>query len=125
MSGPLAIAAAAWGEPLPDWIAALASACETSSQRAVAERLGRSAGLVSQVLRCKYPGDMAAVEEAVRGAYMAATVDCPALGALPTDQCQVWQGRARAFANLNSLRVRMFRACNACPRYRRGGGGHG
>ncbi|MDT9701984.1 hypothetical protein, partial [Streptomyces sp. P17] len=87
-----------------------------SSQRAVAERLGRSAGLVSQVLRNKYPGNMALLEDAVRGAYLAATVECPALGTLPTDECQAWRKRARRFVNTNHLRVRMYHACASCPR---------
>lgn len=116
MKSPLDIARAHWGTPAPDWIEQLARECARSSQRVVAERLNRSAGLVSQVLRQKYPGDMAAVEDAVRGAFMGASVECPALGTLPTDECQLWRKRSRKFVNTNSLRVRMFRACTACPR---------
>ena len=37
-----------------------------STQSAAAKRLGYSAGLISQVLRKTYPGNVNAVEEAVR-----------------------------------------------------------
>lgn len=113
-------ARAAWGDPLPDWIAALAAACAASTQRQVAEQLGRSAGLVSQVLRNKYPGDMAAVEEAVRGAFMHAVVACPALGPIPPRSCEEWRRAAAEFQNTNPTRVRMYRACHRCPRFRKG-----
>lgn len=118
MSGFAETARVAWADRggAPDWIEALAQACDASTQSAVAERLGRSAGLISQVLRCKYPGDMAGVEDAVRGAFMAATIECPALGTLPTDECQQWRARSKTFVNTNSLRVRMYRACHRCPR---------
>lgn len=118
--GPLAVARAHWGADLPDWVAALAEHCAATSQNKVAARLGRSAALVSTVLRRKYAGDMHAVEELVRGHLLAATVACPALGVLPLHECHVWRFKARAFQNTNSLRVRMFRACQLCPRFAKG-----
>ncbi|MBM2032402.1 hypothetical protein JQW49_14265 [Sulfitobacter pseudonitzschiae] len=54
MSGPVEIAQKAWGDELPDWVLALAEACARTSQNRVAEDLGRSASLVSNVLRRKY-----------------------------------------------------------------------
>ncbi|MCA8880368.1 MAG: hypothetical protein KDA73_10540 [Rhodobacteraceae bacterium] len=119
MSGPEEIARAAWGAAPPDWIEVLARACARTSQNQVAKRLGRSASLVSTVLRGSYRGDMAAVEERVRGVLMARTVDCPALGTIPAQVCQDWRARARSFAGVNALRVQMFRACRNCPRNRK------
>ncbi|MCC5965519.1 MAG: hypothetical protein JJU24_05220 [Natronohydrobacter sp.] len=116
MSGPLDIARSAWGTPVPDWIETLARACAARSQVSVANDIGRSPALVSQVLRRKYPGDLGAVEQAVRGAFMGAQVTCPAKGAIATHECQGWQRKARQFVNSNPQRVRMFRACNNCPR---------
>lgn len=117
MSSPVDIARAAWGATtVPDWILRLAQECAASTQRRVADQLGRSAGLISQVLRNKYPGDMAAIEDAVRGAFMNATVECPALGTLPTDECQSWRRKARSGVRTNALRVRMINACQTCPR---------
>ena len=115
----LARAQAAWGEPLPDWIACLARQSAETSQREAAARIGRSASLVSQVLGGVYRGDLGAIEDAVRGAWMNASVDCPALGTLPTHECQAWRRKARSFVNVNSLRVRMYRACSNCPRNRK------
>jgi transcriptional regulator with XRE-family HTH domain len=121
MSTPSEIARLHWGAEMPRWIEDLARECEASSQNKVAQRLGRSAALISQVLRAKYPGDLAAVEELFNGAFNAATVDCPALGQLPANECRHWREKARRFVNVNSLRVRMYRACSSCPRNRREG----
>ena len=120
MIGPKAIAAAHWA-PVPDWIDCLADECAASNQSAVARRLSISPSIVSTVLRNKYPGDVDAVETAVRGAYMNASLDCPALGSIPADECQQWRRKSRKFNNANSLRVRMFRACGDCPRNQKDG----
>ena len=106
----------AWGT-LPDWIEALARECDRTSQNKAAKRLERSASLVSAVLRRRYTGDMAAVEDIVRGALMSTTADCPVLGDLPLDICRRWRSRAREFSNVNSQYVTMYRACNRCPRH--------
>lgn len=116
MTGPVETAEAAWGRPLPDWVAALARACAVSSQAQVARQLGRSGAVVSQVLRRTYAADTGRIEERVRGLFLDGRVLCPALGELPTHQCQDWRAKARQFAVGNPLRARMFRACNACPR---------
>jgi hypothetical protein len=58
---------------------------------------------------------MLAVEELVRGVLMGATVDCPALGELPTSDCLTWRQRSKAFSGHNALRVQMYRACHRCP----------
>lgn len=114
------IATAHWGAPLPDWIKALAAACDATNQTKVAARLGRSSSLVSAVLRRKYRGDLHAVEELVRGHLLAGTINCPALGVLPLHECSTWVTKARDFQNTNTLRVRMYRACRTCPRFDKG-----
>lgn len=119
MTGPVNIAIDAWGADLPDWVDALARECAETSQNRVAARMNRSASLVSQVLRNKYAGDMSAVEDVFRGAFLKQTVECPALGTLPSNECRDWRAKARAFVNVNQQRVMMFRACNACPRNRK------
>ena len=116
MSDPVTIARAAWGEYIPDWVLRLAEECATSSQNKVAARMGRSASLVSAVLRAKYLGDMHAVEEIVRGLFFAQVVQCPALGQISSATCRGWMQLARSFSNVNSERVRMYRACRSCPR---------
>jgi hypothetical protein len=109
------IARAAWGPDAPEWVMRLAEECEKSSQNKVAKQIKRSAALVSNVLRGKYGGDLVAVEDLVRGAFMAETIDCPALGPIPKHECRDWRGKAAKFSAHNALRVQMFRACNRCP----------
>ncbi|PID95883.1 MAG: hypothetical protein CSA85_00100 [Alphaproteobacteria bacterium] len=109
-----------WGSTPPDWVVRLAEECEASSQRQVAARLDRSGALVNQVLKNKYKGDLAAVEDCVRGVFMNGVIDCPALGAIPSNECHDWRKKARQFGNANMLRVRMFRACTHCPRNAKG-----
>lgn len=116
MSGPVDIARAAWGADLPDWVETLAIECGKSSQNRVAALLDRSPTVVSQVLRRKYPADLRGFEERVRGIFQSAVIRCPALGTMPAHVCQDWRDRARDFQTGNPLRVRMYRACNSCPR---------
>lgn len=113
---PVDIARAAWGSAVPDWVLRLAEECEGSSQAKVAARLGRSGATVSQVLRNKYAAKLDAIEEVVRGVLMDATVECPALGTISTAACRDWMAASRSFSNVNSERVRMYRACRRCPR---------
>ena len=116
IAGPLAIARQSWGADLPDWVASLAAECEATSQNAVAKRIGRSAGLISSVLRKKYKGDMIVTEDIVRGALMSATIACPVRGDMPTHVCRSWREKSKRFAGNNAERVTMYRACHRCPR---------
>ncbi len=106
----------AWGEALPEWVEAMAYECAKSSQNRVAAQLGRSAALVSQVLRRKYTGDLLAVEDLFNGVFRGDRVQCPALGLLPLNECRDWRVKARKFVNVNTLRVQMYRACGQCPK---------
>lgn len=123
MNAPLkkdnvAAAAAAWGDPTPDWVIVLAEACNAQSQAAIAKRIGYSSSTVSQVLSNKYGmGDIAKFEQVVRGALMAETVACPIVGDMTRDVCLNWQ--ARPFSTTNSNAVRMYQACRSgCPHSR-------
>ena len=111
---------AAWGEDAPDWMEALAVECDRAGRRAAAQAIGYTPAALSRVLTRRYGvdghgGDLAAVERAVRGAMMRAVLDCPELGEISARACRDWQAKARVFANINPLRVRMYRACRACP----------
>jgi hypothetical protein len=114
MNGPVEMARKAWGTKIPAWVLRLAQECAATSQRRVAEQLDRSGALVNQVLKAKYPGDLGAVEDMVRGVFMNGTIDCPALGELRLNLCHGWRAKSRNFGSANSQRVRMFRACNRC-----------
>jgi hypothetical protein len=114
--GLLEQARSAWGNPLPDWIEALALACANSSQAKVARELDRSPALISQVLRKIYPADMVLIEERVRGVFMDGRVACPSLGEIAVQQCQDWRAKSGKLVVGNPLRARMFWACNGCSR---------
>ena len=118
MSRNLDTAQGAWGKALPDWVAALAEACDRTSQTAVAAQLGVSGSAVNQALRNRYPAALGRLEQRVRGVLMNGTVACPVLGELAADLCLEWQRKAQQFQDTGQLRRRMWRACRACPRSR-------
>lgn len=107
-------ARAAWGGDVPDWVAALAAACEARSQGLVAARVGYSAAAVSQVLGGKYRGDLGRVEAAVRGALMGEEVECPVLGWIGRDQCMREQRRAAGSSRGDPVRRALAKACPGC-----------
>lgn len=112
---------AAWGEAPPEWVALLAEECDRTSQKKVAEQIRYSTAVVNQVLKNRYTGDLTAVEKAVRGAYLNATVACPVLGDLQLNRCL--QHQRQRFSATNAMRVRLYRSCNGgCPHARKGGG---
>lgn len=112
---------AAWGDEAPEWVVLLAEECDRTSQKKASETIHYSSAVVNQVLKKRYTGDLTAVEKAVRGAYLHATVDCPVLGALELHRCLQHQ-RAK-FADTNNARVRLYQACHGgCPHARDKGG---
>lgn len=113
-------ARAGWGTP-PEWIMCLADACARTTQTAVAAQLGVSGSMLSQALANRYPGDMVALEQRVRGALMGSTVDCPVLRVIRADRCLTEQ-QAR-FSSASSIRIRLYHECRAgCPHSRLKGG---
>lgn len=98
------------GEP-PDWIEALAEACQASSQSSVARRLGISASQVSQAIAKRYRAPLDRLEQRVRGALMGANVSCPVLGEIGRDRCISEQ--AKPFTAASSVRTRLHRACRS------------
>jgi len=110
----------AWGDQLPDWIEVLVKGCMQQSQNVIAKQLGYSSAAVSNAINNKYGGDLCAIEQSVRGAFMAVTVDCPAVGELAADRCNTHQ-RA-AWSPHNPQRITFYRACRSgCPNSRIGG----
>lgn len=99
-----------------DWLTVLRETCETSTQAAVAKRIGYSPGTVNQVLKGVYPGDSNAVRKAVEGALMGLTVDCPVVGDMPRNRCLDFQ--RRNFSATNHLRVQLANACPTCQHRR-------
>ena len=113
---PREVATEAWGA-LPDWVEALVSEVERTNGARTAARIGYSGGVVSQVLRRTYAGDVGSVEAAIRGALMGETVDCPVLGEIGRDRCLHEQDMPRAATS--AVRTRLYRACRSgCPHSR-------
>ena len=114
----LAEARKAWGEEIPDWVEELAREASRSSVSATARRIGKSVGLVSNVIHAKYGADLAGVEGTVRGALMGATVLCPVYDEITRDVCLEQQ--AKPFAATSSIATRCYRACRSgtCPHSR-------
>ena len=109
----------AWGRPLPEWVQALAEACDEGTQAGAARTIGYSPATVNQVLAGTYKGNLEAVEGAVRGAYLEMTVACPVLREIPRNRCLAIQ--RQPLASTSPLRVRLWRACRSgCPNSRIG-----
>jgi len=101
--------------PCPDWIIVLATEVDrVRSRKTVGMRLGYSATTISQVISNHYPGNMAKLEDKVRGVFMGNCVNCPVLGPITTDVCRDYQ--ELPFAVTSSHRSRLYRACRSgCP----------
>ena len=106
----------AWTGAVPDWVETLAENVNATSQRVVARKLGVSNSLISGVLANKYPGDIHAIAEKVRGSLMGATVECPVMGEIGRDQCQ--REQKMGFTGASALRARLYRTCPTCPNHK-------
>lgn len=111
-------AIAAWGEPLPDWIKALAEACDETSLRKTATKLAVSPAIVSLTVNAKRDRvKLEFVKGRVERILMITTVACPVLGDVNRNECL--QEQAAAFSAANPLRVQLYRACrNGCQHFR-------
>lgn len=113
---PVALAQEAWGHP-PDWVAALASACDFSGLRPTAARLGVSPALVSLTLRNRHKGTEL-LEGRTRRRIMNPLCACPVLGLIEQNQCA--EEQAAPLVTTNALRVELARACReGCPHYKK------
>jgi len=109
----VAKARATWGEELPDWVLVLAQEMTRTSGAVTAKRINYSPAVLSNIISGTYRGNVARVEEVVRGALMGATVVCPVLGDIGRDRCLDEQ--KQPFRATSSLRARLFHACRKCP----------
>lgn len=102
-----------------EWVERLREECALTNQSRVAKLVGYSPTTILRVLNGTYAGDLASVKKAVTGALMGATVTCPVLGKIPSNQCL--ENQKLPFAATNPDRVELYRACRAgCPHSRLG-----
>ena len=106
-------AIAAWGADLPDWVRLLADAADRTSQRGVADQLGKSAGYVSRLINRAYAGSYEEAETQVRAKFGAEQVACPLWGEIPLASCV--QLRRRKRPPQNHMHHACARTCPNCP----------
>lgn len=102
-----------WGEDVPHWIITLAEECDKTSQSKVAQKIGRSAALVNQVLKKSYKADLNAIQQRVETVF-GCPISCPVLGLIDGDRCLSEQ--EKPFRPYNHVMVSLYRACRKCPR---------
>lgn len=92
------------------WLEVLREQVAAHGQRSVAEKLGVSNTVVSQVVNEKYPGDMARIQSLVESVYLSKSVLCPVLGEIAWHTCQMHQRNTQTG---NPTKLRMYRACRS------------
>ncbi|WP_321276951.1 helix-turn-helix transcriptional regulator [Thiomicrorhabdus indica] len=95
------------------WFIALQNACQTASQKQVADQCGISSTAVNQVLKGVYKGNLENVKEKISGALLKHSVICPVLDEITVDVCARY--RKQGYLPTNPLRVQLYRACQTCP----------
>jgi hypothetical protein len=109
-------AVAAWGEPLPDWVKALAEACDDAGLRKTAAKLDVSPAIISLAVNRKREG-LGFIKEKVEDQLMVTIVSCLILGVIGVEECL--REQAQPFSSANPLRVQLFKACrNGCQYYK-------
>ena len=94
-----------------NWLEELTARCQHTSQKKVADKLHLSAALINQVLKGKYPGDLARIQQLVEGKFMQYSVNCPVLGEITKNKCLFHQ--ERPFAATNPQRIMLHKACRS------------
>ncbi len=107
-----------WNNDAPSWISDLAYECDQTSQAHVARKLGRSASLVNQLLKNKYPGDLKDIEDRFKAAFNSEMCNCPVMGQISGEKCLNYQGKK--YDPSNHIAVRLFRACARCDKNLKG-----
>ena len=106
----------AWGEPLPDWVKALAEECDCGSLRKVAEKIRVSPASVSLAIN-RQRENFGFIKPKAERILMITTVACPVMGVVYRQECL--QEQARGFSAANPLQVQIYRACrNGCEFFR-------
>ena len=109
-------AVAAWGVNMPDWIKALAEACDEAGLRKTALKLNASPAIVSLAISNKRE-KLDFIKAKVEAVLMVTMVACPVRGIMGRDECL--REQAKPFSSVNPQRVQLYRACrDGCPYYK-------
>lgn len=110
-------AQAAWGTAMPDWVKALAEACDEQGLRKVAAKLDVSPAMASLAIN-KKRRDLAFIKYPVEKVLMITMVACPVLGVMGRQECLQYQ--VAEFSPANPQTVQLYQACrNGCKYYRK------
>ncbi|WP_048675781.1 transcriptional regulator [Candidatus Competibacter denitrificans] len=100
------------------WLEVLRSACEDSSQTAVARQLGVSVAMVNQVLKGTYKGNVHNLRVRVEATLpmQVQMVDCPVADHMTRQKCREYQNRDPNLTWGNPILLQFYRACRSgCP----------
>lgn len=92
------------------WLAILRQQVKDQGQRKVADAMGVSTTVISQVCNEKYPGDMQRIQALVESVFLSKTVQCPVLGEIPWHKCHRHQQNEHTS---NPQKLRLYRACRS------------
>jgi len=114
-------ALAGWGADLPDWVEALARACDASSQTEIGKLLRYSRTAICLLVNGEYHCNQTAIETRIRLVLMRPpAIHCPGEGReISSEACA-----ARAVSPMpmsSPQELRAWTACRTCPHSRIGG----
>ncbi|WP_325892999.1 hypothetical protein [Grimontia sp. NTOU-MAR1] len=96
------------------WFNELRNQVDATSLGSVANAMGVSKAMISQVLNGKYKGNMQRVQGLVESVFMGYTVVCPVLGEIPKHKCAAHQNAKHVGSTPNA--IRLWKACRSgCP----------
>ncbi|STQ75507.1 transcriptional regulator [Grimontia hollisae] len=93
------------------WLDVLKEQVESTSLSSVANAMGVSKTMISQVINGKYPGNLERVQGLVESMYMGHTVECPVLGEIPKHKCAAHQ--AATHVGSSPQAIRLWKACRS------------
>lgn len=106
-------AKAAWGDAPPEWIVALARACDGKGLRKTAADIHVSPALVSLIIRNRYAAPPDYLRERVESRLRYEMIPCPVLGLISRADCDKRQ--AAPLVTASPISVQLYRACrNGC-----------
>lgn len=95
------------------WLETLQEEVKAHGLTKMADLLGLSRTLISQVTNNKYPGNIDNVRERVESVLLGETVVCPILGVIPKHVCKAHQLRNAADVGSTPDEIKLYKACRS------------
>lgn len=101
---------------MPDWITALAEACDGSSLRKTAAKLGVSPAIISLAINARRGREkLEFIKIKTENTLMITMIPCPVLGVIGRHDCS--REQLRPFSSSNPRRAMIYRACRDGCKY--------